>query len=243
MNDTCIETNFRTKVQHARANTLRVLIDLASGLSLFRALFYQHLQTIRLKGRVLDIGGKNISSGYFARFRSSAMCEIVSTDLNNAPGVVQLDVERPFPIADDEFDFVLAFNLFEHVFFHTLAPSEVRRILRPNGRVIVCVPFLHEYHPDPNDYYRYTAPALERIWTTCGLRCESIHALGEGLLTFAFTKAARLIFPLPIYRAIAPVLYLIMLPIDRLIALRPRVDDLAVPARFPLGYIAVFTKA
>ena len=69
-----------------------------------------------------------------------------------------------------------------------------------------------------------------------------MRALGEGLLTFALTKTASLVLPRPIYRIVAPVLYLLAMPFDRIVAMRPRLDGLTMPARFPLGYYAVFEK-
>jgi SAM-dependent methyltransferase len=227
-------------VSHVPAGPLRVAGELFRGRTLYRALFHQELRGLRLDGRILDLGGKSASASYFSHIAGSADCEIVSTDLEAAPGVLALDVQKPFSLPDGTFDFVLAFNLFEHVFDYSGAPAEVARVLKRGGKFIMCVPFLNEFHADPHDYYRFTGPALIRIWQGAGLRCTLMRALGEGLLTFALTKTASLVLPKLLYKIIAPILYLLAMPIDRLVALRPKLDGLTMPARFPLGYYAVF---
>jgi SAM-dependent methyltransferase len=221
---------------------LKIAHGIFQGLSLYRALFHVELSTLTLKGKVLDLGGKSANASYYAHIDGSSNCEIVVTDLEPKLGVIALDVERAFPLDDGEFDFVLAFNLFEHVYRYQGAPSEVYRILKPGGSVVICVPFLHEFHADPHDYFRFTAPALRLIWEQCGLKCTRMSALGEGLLTYALTKTASLVLPRTAYRIIAPVLYMLVMPIDRIVSLRPKLDGLTMPARFPLGYYAIFEK-
>jgi SAM-dependent methyltransferase len=229
-------------VVHVPANPLAVAGQLAKGLTLWRSLFHQELKRLTLSGRVLDLGGKTANASYYAHIPSSRDCDIVSTDLEAKPGVLALDVQEPFPLPDADFDVVLAFNLFEHVYDYHRAPAEVARVLKPGGRFIMCVPFMYEFHADPHDYFRYTAPALRRIWGDAGLTCTTMHAVSEGLLTMALTKTASLVMPKPLYRIVAPILYLLAMPIDRIVALRPRLDGLTMPARFPLGYYAVFEK-
>lgn len=229
-------------VTHVPANPLAVAGELAKGLTLYRALLHQELRHLTLSGRVLDLGGKSANASYYAYIAGSRNCEIVSTDLEAKPGVLALDVQQPFPLPDASFDVVLAFNLFEHVYDYQRAPAEIMRIIKPGGRFVMCVPFLNEYHADPHDYFRYTAPALVRIWGAAGFKSLLLRALGEGLLTFALTKTASLILPKSLYRIAAPILYMLAMPIDRLVALRPRLDGLTMPARFPLGYYAVFEK-
>lgn len=229
-------------VGHRFANPLKIAGELLQGVSLYRALFHVELETLTLSGRVLDLGGKSAKASYYRHIAGSQQSDIVATDLEPKPGVLGLDVEKRFPVGDAEFDFVLAFNLFEHVYNYQTAPAEIFRVLKPGGSLVLCVPFLNEYHADPHDYFRFTAPALRRIWEGSGLKCTRLSALGEGLLTFAVTKTASLVLPSLLYRFAAPVLYLLAMPLDRIVSLRPKLDGLTMPARFPLGYYAVFEK-
>lgn len=230
-------------VTHVAANPLWMMRELSKGLTLYRALFHRELAGLRLHGRVLDLGGKSADASYYSYIQRDPGCEIVSTDLDPKPGVLALDVQQPFPVEDESFDFVLAFNLFEHVYDFRTAPSEIRRVLKPGGVFVLCVPFLHEYHADPHDYYRFTAPALQRIWEQPGVKCTQMRALGEGLLSYALTRSVGLVVPRFLYPLLVPLAYLLSFPIDRLVALRPRLDGLTMPQRFPLGYYAVFEKS
>jgi SAM-dependent methyltransferase len=54
--------------------------------------------------------------------------------------VVALDPDAPLPLADNAFDLVLCAETIEHVRDVQLALSEVRRILRPGGRLALTTP-------------------------------------------------------------------------------------------------------
>jgi hypothetical protein len=41
--------------------------------------------------------------------------------------------------------------------------DEIKRVLKPEGAVEVQVPFIWEYHPYPEDYFRFSHTALKNI--------------------------------------------------------------------------------
>jgi predicted SAM-dependent methyltransferase len=59
-------------------------------------------------------------------------------------GVVHLDVREPFPINDDQFDYVFSEHMIEHLTFEQGAQmlAECHRVLRPGGRIRVSTPDL-----------------------------------------------------------------------------------------------------
>lgn len=74
---------------------------------------------------------------------SRGMLEVARTRLVAANvELVEHDVQRPWPIRDAQFDFVIGDLILEHV--ETLAPvfAEAVRVLRPGGTMFVC-----ELHP------------------------------------------------------------------------------------------------
>jgi len=227
---------------HQFRSPFSVASQLLQGKSLYRSLFNLTLKNYAIAGKVLDIGSKNNSSSYYSYFKVDSEAEIIYTDIQKADNVTYLDVEKPFPFPHEDVDVVLAFNLFEHIYQYELAPQEMFRILRIGGSLFVVVPFLHEYHADPDDYFRFTDSSLRRIWEDAGLECVHMEAIGEGLLTACATKLATLIVPRWGRSGIAALLYLITTTIDRLIALRPRIGGKTVPVRFALGYFAIFQK-
>ena len=228
---------------HRFPNPISVAVGLAKGYTLYRTLFHEAIRQISINGRILDIGGKSSSSLYFKHMQIDPGSQIICTDLNPAPGVLALDVTKPFPIPDESIDAVIAFNLFEHVFEYDIAFSEIYRILKPGGKTYVCVPFLHEYHPAPDDYFRFTASGLARICLNSGMKVEYISALYDGIITFALTKMSSQILPRIVCKIVNPLIYLAVFPFDRLASLRPNVNNLSLPQRFAIGYLASFGKS
>jgi SAM-dependent methyltransferase len=228
---------------HRFPNPISVAVGLAKGYTLYRTLIHEAVRKISLDGQILDIGGKSASSLYFKYMQTAPGSQIICTDLKAAPGVLALDVTKPFPISDDSIDVVIAFNLFEHVFEYEFAFREIYRILKPDGRIYLCVPFLHEFHPAPDDYFRFTASGLTQICLNSGMRVDVISSLYDGILTFALTKITSQLFPRLVCRIVNPLIYLLFFGFERLVSLRPKVNNLSLPQRFAIGYLASFVKS
>jgi SAM-dependent methyltransferase len=219
-----------------------VTTQLLRGYSLPRSLLHLALSRIELRGKILDLGSKTAAVSYYEYLKRAEGSSIVFTDLNPGPGVIAADIEKTLPFGDETFDAVVAFHLFEHVFDLSRVPAEIWRILRPGGRLLVAVPFLHEYHADPDDYHRLTDSALRRMHEQHGFRTVSIDALGEGPLTLVATKLASIALP-PFVRALAnTALYACSTGFDRLLAFRPDVAGRSLPVRFAMEHLAVFEK-
>jgi SAM-dependent methyltransferase len=229
-------------LKHRFHSPFAVASQLLQGGSLIRTLFNLALREHQIRGEVLDLGSKTQKASYYEFLRVSPGTRITCTDLNHAPGVIPLDVEATFPLSSQSFDTVLAFHLFEHVFHFQKAPYEVFRILRPGGTAFVAVPFLHEYHADPEDYVRFTDTGLRRTWEQAGFSCKHIEAIGEGLLTTFLTKLPAQILPRSVRAVSSAFLYLLSTGGDRLIARRPLINGRSVPQRFAVEFFAVFEK-
>jgi hypothetical protein len=42
--------------------------------------------------------------------------------------------------------------------------SEIHRLLRPGGVCVLSTRFIHPYHPDPHDYFRFTNDGLAHLF-------------------------------------------------------------------------------
>lgn len=82
------------------------------------------------------------------------------------------------PFATSSCDVVALLQVLEHSREPSQLLSEISRILRPGGHLFLSVPFLHEIHHAPNDYYRYTPYALRRLAKQAGLTTAEIRASG-----------------------------------------------------------------
>jgi SAM-dependent methyltransferase len=220
-----------------------VLVQLWRGKTLSRSLVNLSLRSRHVGGRVLDLGAKSTAGSYYSYLSLREGTEVTFTDLVEGPGVVRVNVEETFPFENGSFDAVLAMHLFEHVYQYRKAPAEIARVLKPGGELIVAMPFLQEYHADPDDYVRLTHTALARWGEEGGLRCVSIEAIGEGLTTHLLTKLVYQVLPGFLRPLFACVAYIFGTLVDRVVALRPRVNGLSVPQRFALEYVATFHKA
>ena len=115
----------------------------------------------KLDGRVLDIGGKN--SPYRSQINATKY-EVLDVcpefepdykvDVHNIQGV----------IANSTFDSIIATEVLEHCYDPATVISEFHRILKHKGVLLLSVPFLYPYHPDPQDYYRYTKDGLKHLF-------------------------------------------------------------------------------
>ena len=76
-------------------------------------------------------------------------------------------------------DVVLSTQVLEHVASPTDYLAEARRICKPNGLLILSTHGYWQYHPDPNDYWRWTSDGLIKLLRDQGWRpMELIGILG-----------------------------------------------------------------
>ena len=67
------------------------------------------------------------------------------------------------PLQDNSCDYVVSFQVLEHVLVPQAYLTETCRVLKPCGKLFITTHGLWPYHPTPTDYYR---------WTREGLRLE-----------------------------------------------------------------------
>jgi SAM-dependent methyltransferase len=110
-----------------------------------------------------------------------------------APGCVYLSVDYPvtgkqlygarpdvfadasqLPLQDASMDTVILLEVLEHLRKPQDALQEIARVLRPQGRLLLSVPFLYPAHDAPHDYQRLTVHGLFRDIEATGLRVEGI---------------------------------------------------------------------
>ena len=65
-----------------------------------------------------------------------------------------------FPFNDSEFDSIIITQVLEHVFNPDTFLTEVARVTKPGGHVLLTVPFVWDEHEQPWDYARYSSFGL-----------------------------------------------------------------------------------
>lgn len=151
----------------------------------YRALEYEELQKNTLHGKVLDLGGgKNAS--YSKMFKGEYEITSLNIDEKIQPTIVT-DITKTFPLKDNQFDFAISFNTFEHIPWFETTFAETSRVLKKGGRFIFSTPFLHQVHGSPDDYWRYTASALTNLLTKNGFEVKQIIPLGRGMFVARYS--------------------------------------------------------
>ena len=68
-----------------------------------------------------------------------------------------------FPFENGHFDSVLTSQVLEHVFTPDEFLQEIHRVLKPDGRLLLTVPFVWDEHEQPYDYARYSSFGLRHL--------------------------------------------------------------------------------
>lgn len=165
------------------------------GKSLIRTLHNIHLSgSSPFVGKGIDYGSKNGHGSYY-RFIDVSDSNMTFTDFfsENSKRVKSIDFEKEFDLSDENYDFALCMNTLEHIFNHQMFVNNIARSLKDGGIIEGMVPFLHYYHADPDDYFRYTHTALKRILAEAGFEEIQIKKLGCGGFTVSANMISRIL--------------------------------------------------
>jgi SAM-dependent methyltransferase len=73
------------------------------------------------------------------------------------------DISDMKPISDESIGLVLNLESLEHISYPQKAIDEIRRILKPEGLLILTTVMHFKIHPAPKDYWRFTPEGLELL--------------------------------------------------------------------------------
>jgi SAM-dependent methyltransferase len=122
-------------------------------------------ETFDLPGPIIEIGsyqveGQEAIADLRGLFPGKSY---IGLDRRPGPGVDMLaDVEN-LPQVDGSVGTIIAMNTFEHVPRFWRGFAEIRRVLRPDGALLVSCPFHFKIHNYPADYWRFTPASLELL--------------------------------------------------------------------------------
>lgn len=148
------------------------------------------------KGRLVDLGCGAVP--LFCAYRdhiADVCCVDWPGGLHDASHIdVYADLNQRLPLPDAGFDTVLLTDVLEHLYRPSDLLAEAYRIIAPGGTLVASVPFMYWLHEEPNDHYRYTRHALQRMSQEAGWVVHSIAHYGGGTDVW-LDVAAKLLAP------------------------------------------------
>lgn len=135
------------------------------------------------RGSVLDAGS---GRGAWRRtiLASAESCESIDQEPRGGGSVTWIgDLMRMPQVPSARYDTVVCHQVLEHLAEPGAALAEMRRVLKPGGRLIVSVPHLSRLHELPNDYFRYTPHGMRSLLEVTGYAVTELRTYG-GPLSF-----------------------------------------------------------
>ena len=191
------------------------------------------------RGCLLDLGCGDVP--FYGIYKDLVETNICIDWPNSTHGGVHLDyaydITRGIPLEDSSCDTILTTDVVEHIPDPTIMFSELYRVLKRGGKIILTTPFMYWLHEEPHDYFRFTEFALEKYCGVCGLQVIELFPYGgsqEIILDILAKKWSRSRLLSLLHRFYVKTLW------------RGRTNRKALrflKTRFPLGYAMVALKS
>lgn len=130
-----------------------------------------------VSGSVLDLGAGQMA---WRTELTRASPNYQAADLEKTHEDIEfiVDLTKTLPFDNDAYDTVFCCSVLEHLIDFSQALSEMHRILKPGGRLILSVPFLFYRHGDPHDYFRFTSYAIRHLAKAHGYELAVLRPTG-----------------------------------------------------------------
>ena len=136
------------------------------------------LCTPYVKGQLLDVGcgSRPYQETYFAPAETYVGVDYPTP--RSRPDVVSSALGLPFK--DECFDTVVSTEVLEHVPDPLRALTEMHRVLRPDGFLILTAPMHWPRHEVPHDYFRHTYDGLIYLFRQSGFEIVTMFNRGRS---------------------------------------------------------------
>ena len=146
-------------------------------------------ETASIRGAVLEIG-HDLYTRKFGEGRVSN-CDVLYREAGLPDATIVADLADAPHIASDAFDCIILIHTLQYIYDAAAALRTCQRILRPNGALLIAVPFIGQYSPGDREmwgeYWRFSRMALSRLLGEAfGRDNVRIGAYGNALAATAF---------------------------------------------------------
>ena len=117
------------------------------------------------EGSLLDIGcGQKPYESLFSRVEEYIGLEIEPDEFRDKNKMADFYYDgRTLPFESGRFDNVVCFQVLEHVEDYNLFLKEIARVLKPNGKLMLSLPFMWPEHEMPYDFRRFNETGLKLV--------------------------------------------------------------------------------
>lgn len=129
------------------------------------------------KGVLYDLGcGEAPFRDFFLRYARHYIGVDWAGSYHDTKADIAADLNKPLPIESGVADTVVSLSVMEHLCEPQVMLNEAYRILRPDGMMIMQVPWQWWIHEAPHDYFRYTPYGLRYLLEKAGFTDIQIEA-------------------------------------------------------------------
>jgi SAM-dependent methyltransferase len=123
-----------------------------------------------LSGKILDFGcGSKPYESLFPCATSYIGVDLVDTGHDHCDSRVDVFYDgKALPFENGDFDGVVSFEVFEHVFNLPDVLKEINRVTKDSGYLLISIPFAWPEHEQPYDFARYTSFGIVRLLKDVG---------------------------------------------------------------------------
>jgi SAM-dependent methyltransferase len=201
---------------------------------------------------VLDAGAGDQPYRRFLLHCGYEAADFQKVDKSYAKSTYVCDLSS-IPVEDGRFDAILFDQVMEHLPEPLPVLQELKRVLKPGGRMLATAPLFYEEHEEPYDFYRYTQFAWRYLLEKAGFQIERLEWMEGyfGTVAYQLETASRYlpVFPNRIAPGIAgwtsaPLLAVSRIAFRILAVLFYRLDEHSkfVQSGFPKNYVVVARK-
>jgi len=117
----------------------------------------------------------------YARAFTLAGARVLGADIgDNRSAQLRIASDSNLPLVDESVEYVVSFQVLEHVPVPSDYLAEAHRVLKLGGKLFLTTHGLWPYHPTPTDYHRWTRAGLVRELQQAGFEVQlASHILNE----------------------------------------------------------------
>jgi len=171
-----------------------------------------------VQGSLLDFGcGQKPYEKLFPNVTSYIGVDIEVSGHNHQNSNIDVYYDgKKLPFEDNTFDIVLASEVLEHVPNIIEILSEISRVLKPDGKLIITLPFFWGEHEEPFDFIRFTKFGITNSLSRAGFTKIQVARIGRNIESIFQILSAHILELVPKIRIFQLLILPVIVPLNML---------------------------